>query len=210
MIKVLLIDDSMVDAAIIQEMLADSSPGTFELTHAVSLIDSVPLFFKKDPFDVVLLDLFLPDSAGLDTVKKVVGCAGNTPIVVLTALEDENAGLEAIHQGAQDYLVKRQHDPKLIGRVIRYAIERKKLLLQLQEASANIKTLKGLLPICYRCKKIRNDEGLWDRIETYVQAHTEAAFSHGLCPGCLEQEIAAEKLRIPNIPNDVPGGEAKE
>ncbi|MFZ5775334.1 MAG: c-type heme family protein [Thermodesulfobacteriota bacterium] len=58
---------------------------------------------------------------------------------------------------------------------------------ELSEALANIRTLKGLLPICSSCKKIRNDQGYWDRIETYIQTHTDASFTHGICPGCMKQ-----------------------
>lgn len=63
--------------------------------------------------------------------------------------------------------------------------EREKLILQLQQAMANIKTLRGLLPICSHCKKIRDDTGYWHTVETYVRQHSDADFSHGICPQCL-------------------------
>lgn len=62
--------------------------------------------------------------------------------------------------------------------------EREKLIEELQEALGSVKTLRGLLPICSSCKKVRDDRGYWNQIETYVRAHTEAAFSHSLCPEC--------------------------
>ena len=190
MVKILLVDDSLVDAKVIQNVLAAPGSNAFQLTHAISLQNTWPLI-EKNTFDVILLDLFLPDSGGLDTVKRVIQHAPKTPIVVLTGLEDETVGLQAIQEGAQDYLVKGQRDLNLIGRVVRYAIERKKLLTELQEALANIKTLRGMLPICFRCKKIRNDKGFWDRLETYVQTHSEANFTHGLCPDCFDKEVAS-------------------
>lgn len=64
--------------------------------------------------------------------------------------------------------------------------EREKLILELQEALAEVKTLSGLLPICASCKKIRDDTGYWSQIEVYIGAHSDAEFSHGLCPGCME------------------------
>ena len=70
--------------------------------------------------------------------------------------------------------------------------EREKLIIELQEALAKVKTLKGLLPICAWCKKIRDDQGYWQQIEAYVRDHTEADFSHGICPSC------AEKLKHPD------------
>lgn len=65
--------------------------------------------------------------------------------------------------------------------------EREKLILQLQQAMANIKTLRGLLPICSHCKKIRDDTGYWHTVETYVRQHSDADFSHGICPQCLDK-----------------------
>ena len=65
--------------------------------------------------------------------------------------------------------------------------ERERLILQLQDALANIKTLKGLLPICFSCKQIRDDKGYWNQIDTYIRAHTEAEFTHGICPPCAQK-----------------------
>ena len=65
--------------------------------------------------------------------------------------------------------------------------EREKLIRQLQEALANIKTLSGLLPICFSCKQIRDDKGYWNQIDTYIRDHTEAEFTHGICPPCARK-----------------------
>jgi PAS domain S-box-containing protein len=74
--------------------------------------------------------------------------------------------------------------------------EREKLIIELKEALAKVKTLKGLLPICAWCKKIRDDQGYWQQIEAYVRDHTEADFSHGICPAC------AQKFKYPDKMND--------
>jgi hypothetical protein len=65
--------------------------------------------------------------------------------------------------------------------------ERNVLVRQLQDALANIKTLRGLLPICSSCKKIRDDHGYWNQLETYIGTHTDAEFTHGLCPECIKK-----------------------
>jgi hypothetical protein len=65
--------------------------------------------------------------------------------------------------------------------------ERERLIRQLQEALANIKTLKGLLPICFSCKQIRDDKGYWNQIETYIHEHSDANFTHGICPACAQK-----------------------
>ncbi|MCB2171093.1 MAG: hypothetical protein KQI78_25835 [Deltaproteobacteria bacterium] len=65
--------------------------------------------------------------------------------------------------------------------------DRENLIVQLQKALAEVKTLKGILPICASCKKIRNDEGYWDQIESYISRRSEAEFSHGICPECAKK-----------------------
>jgi hypothetical protein len=114
---------------------------------------------------------------------------------VLTGLEDEETGIQALHQGAQDYLVKGQVDSNLLTRCLKYAIERKQvewereqLIAQLQEALAQVKQLSGLLPICMTCKKIRDGVGDWNKIEYYIAAHSEAEFTHGICPDCIKAD----------------------
>ncbi|MBA4348910.1 MAG: hypothetical protein C0415_02840 [Thermodesulfovibrio sp.] len=78
-----------------------------------------------------------------------------------------------------------------IGRDItkrkRAEAELENLISELKDALANVKTLSGLLPICASCKKIRNDKGYWDHLETYISEHSEAEFSHGLCPDCVKK-----------------------
>jgi hypothetical protein len=65
--------------------------------------------------------------------------------------------------------------------------ERNKLILDLQDALANVKSLSGLLPICASCKKIRDDKGYWSQVESYVQKHSDATFTHGICPDCIKK-----------------------
>jgi hypothetical protein len=96
-------------------------------------------------------------------------------------------GQAAIQEGAQDYLWKGQADEQLLVRAIRYAIERKRILTKLQAALERVKTLSGLLPICCACKKIRDDEGYWNEVATYLSQHSELKFTHGICPDCMQR-----------------------
>ena len=119
--------------------------------------------------------------------------APEVPIVVLTGFDVESFAIQALREGAQDYLVKGQIDGQLLVRAIRYAIERKRvevererLVVELKEALDKINTLRGLLPICASCKKIRDDKGYWNQIETYFGEHSQAEFSHGICPDCAK------------------------
>lgn len=124
-VKVLLIEDNPGDARLIREMLKVNTKTQFELTHTERLNEGLERF-SNNKFDVLLLDLGLPDCQGLDTLKEVNLKKPDEPIVVLTGFADELVGIQAVHSGAQDYLIKGEVDSKLLIRSINYAIERKR------------------------------------------------------------------------------------
>jgi DNA-binding response OmpR family regulator len=125
-IRVLLIEDDATFVTLIRKMLSETLTPRFVVEHAERLHDGLERL-QRHPCDVVLLDLGLPDSQGLDTCAKVTAQAPKVPIVVLTVLDDEGLAVEAVKQGAQDYLMKGEMSAKLLARVLRYAIERKRL-----------------------------------------------------------------------------------
>ncbi len=188
-IHILLIEDSDSDARLIKEMLKGRANTLFIIMDVKSLSEALNLPTDLEE-DVVLLDLSLPDSHGLSTLEKVIEKKPAIPIIILTGLEDESVAVNAVHKGAQDYLVKGQIDGKLLSRSIHYSIERKKLFNELQQALSNVKTLRGLLPICSSCKKIRDDKGYWTQLEEYISDHTEADFTHGICAECSDKIYA--------------------
>jgi len=123
----MLVEDNPGDARLIREMLADSKPAAqFRLVH-VERLDAALEKLNEKWFDVVLLDLTLPDSQGLETVGRIYEKAPTVPIVVLTGFEDESLGLRAVQVGAQDYLIKGKVNSYFLVRSIRYAIERKQM-----------------------------------------------------------------------------------
>jgi DNA-binding NarL/FixJ family response regulator len=187
-IKLLLVDDQETDVALTRRMLQKNpgNHGDFQIHHCLDLTDTLAFLASKKP-DVILLDLGLPESQGLNTLEHVLAAAPNLPIVVLTGLSDEELGVKAVQTGAQDYLVKGQVNLDGLVRSLRYAIERKQMVLQLQETLSQVKILKGLLPICAHCKAIRDGQGDWRQLESYISEHSEAKFSHGLCPSCMKE-----------------------
>lgn len=124
-IKTLLVEDNPGDSRLIREMLAEARGVTFNLEYADRLQTGLE-HLREGGIDVVLLDLGLPDSQGLETLSKIYAQALEVPIVVLTGLDDEMLGVQAVNRGAQDYLVKGQVDVNLLVRALRYAIERKR------------------------------------------------------------------------------------
>lgn len=124
MLQILLVEDSDSDAALLQENVSLSGIKDISISVAKSLQEAID-HLKNNHADAVLLDLTLPDSNGLDTVRKVKTAFPDVPVVVLTGVADENMGIEAVRMGVQDYLVKGQVDGRTIIRVIHYSIERK-------------------------------------------------------------------------------------
>jgi DNA-binding response OmpR family regulator len=190
-INVLLVEDNPADAELVNWALARPSAQCFVLTHVSRLTDGIERLNAGLP-DVILLDLSLPDSVGMDTIRKMDSVAPTVPIVVFTGLHDEDVGIQALHYGAQDYLVKDEFNERLLRRVIRHAIERKRLQIETQRLilelhEAKIKILSGLLPICASCKKIRDDKSYWKQVEVYIQEHSDAEFTHSICPDCLKK-----------------------
>lgn len=195
--NILLVEDNTEDVRLLQEMITDLEsdllhPVVLYLTHAGSVKEAVKL--TDGHFDVILLDLSLPDSKGMHTVSSMIDTFKAVPVVVLTGIADAEMGLAAVKGGAQDFLVKNELTTALLLRSIQYAIERlrtvrekEQLIFDLQDAMAQIKTLNGLLPICASCKSIRNDKGYWERIESYIAKHSDAEFTHSICPGCKKK-----------------------
>jgi signal transduction histidine kinase len=122
--KVLLVEDNLGDARLLYEGMEEALPDQFRMTHVRRLSEALE-YLWEETCDVVLLDLGLPDSHGLDTLVVTRAQAPGVPIVVLTGFQDEALAVEALKAGAQDYLVKGQVDSKLLGRTLRYAIVRK-------------------------------------------------------------------------------------
>jgi len=132
-IKVLLIEDNPGDARLIQEMLNEVKDNSFVLECATKLSRGLESI-AGEHIDIILSDLSLPDSQGLDTLVRVHSQASDVPIIVLTNLDDEDLAIMAMQKGAQDYLIKDQVDSNLLVRSIHYAIERYRLLKELEQA----------------------------------------------------------------------------
>jgi len=136
-LKILLIEDDPGDAHLIRKMLIESKSACFELEHFDRLSKGLEHLVQME-IDLILLDLNLPDSQGLDTFVKAHAKAQVIPVIVLTGLEDENLAIESISKGAQDYLVKGQIDSSLLIRAIHYAVERHMLRSKLKKANQKI------------------------------------------------------------------------
>jgi DNA-binding response OmpR family regulator len=132
-IQVLLVEDNPADVRLIQEQLSRPSPDRFAL-HVATRLSVASLRLQQNHYDVILLDLELPDSRGLETFERMMGYAPEIPIIIFTENDDEALSIQMVHAGAQDYLVKGMLTAGLLARSIYYAIERHRLRQELQRA----------------------------------------------------------------------------
>jgi len=144
-INILLIEDNPWDALLIEEMLSENNQHRFSSQHVSTLADGLQAL-DGTSFDTVLLDLGLPDSYGIGAIQQVRKRAPKIAIIMLTGLDDEKTAVSALHQGAQDYLVKGQTDSRLLARTLRYALERKRIEDELKESRHFIKQIADTIP----------------------------------------------------------------
>lgn len=145
-IKVLLVEDNPGDVLLLQEFLKDVTAAMVELVP-VEQLDEALSYLAHESFDVMLLDLSLPDSQGLETFIRAHNQAKSTPIIVLTGIADETLALKAMQEGAQDYLVKGQVTGDLLVRSMRYAIERQRIEDALRQSEERFRVALKNSPI---------------------------------------------------------------
>lgn len=155
---ILLVEDDREDATLFTEMIREQ-PRKVSVSVVSRLSDALGFLRELRP-DVVFLDMNLPDSVGLPTITAMQDAAFEIPIVVLTGLDDEETAMGAVKMGAQDYLVKGETDGKMLLRAARYAVERKKLELQLKQANEKLSRLATTDPLTGTCNRLKFDAEL--------------------------------------------------
>jgi DNA-binding response OmpR family regulator len=150
---------------------------------------------EADPPLVAILDRSMPPPDGLALCGEIRADAAlrSIYVILLTASDTRDDIVDGLDSGADEYIVKPFDAAVLQARLrtaVRIATLQRELarnVSELQQALANVKQLSGLLPICSYCKRIRDDGQYWQQLETYLSVRTEAQFSHGICPACLER-----------------------
>lgn len=176
----------MDDYLLLQEALASSPEPNVRLLR-VERLEAGLNTARRSPIDAAIIDLSLPDSYGLASFEIFHRQYPLMPTIIMTGHKDYELALEAIQKGAQDYLFKGETSATAIIKTIQFAIERQRLMTELKMALEQVKQLQGYLPICASCKKIRDDEGYWNKLEAYIASHSEAKFTHSICPKCSEK-----------------------
>ncbi len=187
--RVLIAEDDVLIGDVIQSEL--ERMGHQVAGRAVDGKQAVALTRSLQP-DVVLMDIAMPELDGLEATREIQEQCPR-PVVLLTAHDETEYVSRAGTLGVGAYLVKPPNGPELARTMAiaeaRFAdlMELRRLNAELQAALAKVKVLSGFIPICAGCKKIRDDEGFWQELEQYVSEHSDATFSHGLCPNCIKK-----------------------
>jgi DNA-binding response OmpR family regulator len=188
---ILIVDDLPRNLQVLAVLLDKAG---YRVSMAMDGAQALAMVAREAP-DLILLDVMMPGMDGLEVCRrlKVDEATRGIPVIFLTAkaeLEDLQEGFKI---GAVDYLTKPFRGGELLARVATHVSLRQALLRErelrrsLEESLAQVRTLSGLLPICAKCKKIRDDNGYWNQIETYLSAHAPVDFTHGICPECSRE-----------------------
>jgi DNA-binding response OmpR family regulator len=199
--RVLIADDDATSRHLIQAALGGWG---FDVLVVADGCEALRILQESRGPEIAMLDWVMPGIDGLDVCRRIRAAMPNatTYIILVTVRGGIENVLQGLEAGADDYITKpfdprelraRLHVGVRIVRLQRALMER---FRELEDASKRVKQLQGLLPICSYCKKIRNDRNYWEQVDAYITKHSEARFSHGVCPDCYEVHIRPELARL--------------
>ncbi len=188
-------------------IVADDEPVSRRLVHAILLRGGHEVLLAEDGLKawdllrqnsarMLIADWMMPGIDGLELVKRVrtqLDLDAYVYIIILTAKQQRQDLVKGLEAGADDYIRKPFSRDELIlrvdagKRVLQWEEQLRQKNRELQKALAEVKQLKGIIPICMHCKKIRDDQNYWHQLESYMMANAGADFSHGICPECLDK-----------------------
>ncbi len=214
---ILIVDDDLITQELFKGLLEKQG---YNNIQAASSGEQGLELIKENPPDLILLDVLMPGIEGYEVCEKVKADkkTAHIPIIMVTggAVQADEAVQKSFNAGAIDFITKPIRPIEFLARVNssltikknydlltneiknRQQIEeeKEKLIKKLEQALSEVKSLKGIIPICSYCKNIRDDKGYWNKLELYMQKHSDAEFSHGLCPECSEKLYSKEDWYI--------------
>lgn len=202
---ILIIDDSPDQQALLRAILGKAGhTDLLSADSAMSAFSVLDMEGQEPPakIDLILMDVLMPELDGVEACRRIKSrphlCG--IPIIMVTAKNDLSNLQAAFAAGANDYITKPVNNVELLARVSSALALKKEMDCrktregelrrsneELQKALRDVKVLRGLIPICASCKKIRNDGGFWQQLEEYIGEHSEAEFSHGICQPCVKK-----------------------
>lgn len=194
---ILVVDDMPETVELLKDILEKEGYQVYSSENGKLAIESIEAHLP----DLVLLDIHMPVMNGFEVFKWMRARQESQDIAVifLSAYMESDVRVNGLKMGAVDYITKPCACEEVLARVrIHMELRHSRSMLQnrnetlrliniqLQQALDNVKVLRGLIPICANCKKIRGDEGYWEAVDQYISEHSEAKFSHGICPDCIK------------------------
>lgn len=172
---ILVVDDTARDLELLIKLLERQG---YAVRGAEAGVPALALVGRECP-DLILLDVLMPGLDGIEVCRRLKSdpATAGIPVIFLTGQSESGEILAGFEAGAVDYVTKPFRVPELLARV--------RVHMDLRRAQLEISTLRGILPTCAHCKRIRDEKGTWHRIETFISQHSEAQFSHGCCPQCI-------------------------
>lgn len=206
--RILIVDDKAENIDLIMKILEPEGYNLAFATNGTKAIEVARHFLP----DLILMDVMMPpgpDGFATCSALKADPLTEDIPVVFVTAKGETTAIVEGFRCGGQDYIPKPFRREEVLSRVrthvqVRLLIAKQaRLIEELQQALSHVKTLRGLLPICASCKKVRDDDGYWHQIEKYLSTHSELGFTHGICADCARRLYPDLDLSdLSDVPDD--------
>jgi DNA-binding response OmpR family regulator len=195
--RILIADDDAVSRLELEALLSRHGHEVVAVADGSEAWDALQ---GAGPPQLAILDWMMEIMDGVEVCRRVRERPDlrSTYLILLTSLDDRAHLLAGLEAGANDYVFKPFDREELLARVrvgeqlVNVQTELVARVRDLEDALARVRQLHGLLPICSYCKRIRDDQNYWHQVESYVKAHSDAEFSHGICPTCMEKVLKTE------------------
>jgi DNA-binding response OmpR family regulator len=195
--KILVAEDDPVSSYLLTIRLTEWGHEVVCVSNGVQARD---VLCRSEAPRLALIDWMMPAMDGLEVCQTIRQQLKRDPpyLILLTSRNAPEDVVKGIEAGADDYVVKSFHDQELKVRIeagiriLQLQTSLQQRVQELEDALAKVNLLQGLLPICSYCKSIRDDRDYWHQLETFISDHTDARFTHGICPACYEQHVQPE------------------
>ena len=189
--SILVVDDNPTNLKLLADVLTQQGFKMFVAEDGESALETLNYIRPN----LILLDVMMPGIDGFETCRRLKAdpATQEIPVIFMTALSDSVDEVKGLELGAADYIIKPFQVETMLARinthltVLKLQAQLQARVQELEAALDKVKLLSGMLPICANCKNIRDDKGYWHQVEIYIHNHSEADFSHGLCPDCAKE-----------------------
>lgn len=203
--KILIAEDDRVSCLLLERTLAAWG---YEVVVTHTGTEAYEALQQPDAPRLAILDWMMPGMDGVEVCRRIRELQTDTPtyLILLTALGSKANIVEGLSNGAHDYITKPFDRDELRARVrvgvtvVQLQQTLAERVVELEAALTHVKLLQGILPICSYCKHVRDDKNYWQTVESYITGHSEAKFSHSICPGCYETVVKPQMDALQSRP----------